>query len=74
MEHVLVGLINLCCFLAGVWAGCSRRGEKVRLPERRNISRERREKQQAQAQQERLLTVLQNIESYDGTPYGQKDV
>ena len=74
MEHVLVGLINLCCFLAGVWAGCLRRGEKVRLPERRNISRERREKQQAQVQQERLLTVLQNIESYDGTPYGQKDV
>ena len=74
MENVLVGLMNLCCFLAGVWAGCLRRGEKPLLPELRHVSRERREKQQAQAQQERLLTVLQNIECYDGTPHGQKDV
>lgn len=67
----------MLCFLIGAKVGQAvTKGERVELP---NISpmqsvRDHRAKKQAQMEQDRLDTILRNIESYDGTSRGQEDV
>jgi hypothetical protein len=46
----------------------------VELPSPTKAVQEHREKKEAQMEQNRLETIMRNIESYDGTPYGQKEV
>lgn len=76
---LVVSMANILCFYIGCRFGQSiDRGEGVRLPdpvqevqERVQESRERRENKR---EQDRIDVILANVENYDGTGYGQRDV
>ena len=72
-----VGILNVGCFLIGVKVGQKvDKGEEVELPSLNPIKayREAQDRKQAEREAERLDTIMQNIENYDGTGLGQKDV
>jgi hypothetical protein len=81
METVLliltVGTLNVVCFLIGVKVGQKVvKGEEVELPSLNPMKayREAQDRKQAEREADRLDTIMQNIEAYDGTSAGQKDV
>lgn len=72
-----VGFVCLSCFIVGAKVGQTvAKGERVELPNLNPMDaiRAHQEKQQAKATQERIDTILNNIECYDGTSKGQEDV
>lgn len=80
MEVILLaitGLFNIVCFVIGAKVGQTIvKGEKVEMP---NLSplkaiRENNARKAAEMEQDKLNTVLRNIERYDGTSKGQEDV
>ena len=78
MEALLFAVIltasNILCFVIGTKAG--KKGEMVVLSTSNPLrtARDRESKREAAREQERINTILENIEGYDGTPMGQKDV
>lgn len=81
METVLivlvVGFMCLACFIAGAKVGQTvSKGEDIKLPEANPLKaiQEHREKKKADEESDRLKVIMQNIENYDGTSNGQKDV
>ena len=81
MEAVLLllvlGATNIACFVIGARVGQKVvKGEPIEL---HNVNpmekvKEHRERKEAEKQQEWREAVLRNIEAYDGTADGQKDV
>ena len=74
---VAVGVMNIGCFLVGARVGQKVvKGEEVMIPNLNPVEavKEHKEKQEARKEQNRLETIMQNIENYDGTGYGQKEV
>lgn len=80
MEIALViatGLICLFSFVVGAKVGQTvSKGEEIKTPVISPLKayKEHEAKKEAQKEQERIDTIMQNIERYDGTPNGQKDV
>lgn len=80
MEAVTIlamGFVCVACFLMGAKVGQTvAKGEAVTLPSFNpaQAMEERREKKEEKKEQERMDVILQNIENYDGTGYGQRDV
>lgn len=75
MEIALLAFVvcasNVFCFAFGVKVGQSTgKGEKI-LPTLPKIVSP---KQKALREQEALNVILQNVENYNGTPEGQKDI
>ena len=67
----------MLCFLIGAKVGQAvTKGERVELPNVNPMQavRDHRAKKQAQMEQDRLDTIMRNIEGYDGTSRGQEDV
>ena len=74
---LLMGGMNLLAFLIGArTAQKADRGEEITLPTLNPMEayREHRERVEAHKEQERLNTMLENIDNYDGTGTGQKDI
>ena len=74
---VLMGGMNLLAFLIGArTAQKADKGEEIKLPSINPMEayKEHREKAEANKEQERLNTMLDNINNYDGTGLGQKDI
>lgn len=74
---LVVGTLNVVCFFIGAKVGQTvSKGKDIEMPNLNPFDayREHEAKKEAQREQDKLDTVLQNIESYDGTPRGQKDV
>ena len=72
-----VGTLCIVCFFVGAKVGQTvSKGEELKLPNVNPLEaiREREAKKEAETEQDKINTILQNIESYDGTAYGQKDV
>lgn len=72
-----IGALNIACFSIGAKIGQAVvRGEKVTVAPENPIKaiREREEKRQAKEEQERIDTIMRNIDNYDGTDRGQQDV
>ena len=68
---------NILCLLIGVKVGQKvSKGEEVELPTVNPLKavKEHKARQEAEWEQDRVNTILRNIESYDGTGYGQEDV
>ena len=73
---------NAFCFALGAMIGQRvMRGEKIEMPKpsmpslsRQDAIRDRAEREQAERERERLEVIMANIEAYDGTSYGQRDV
>lgn len=74
---LVVGTVNVLCFFVGAKVGQTvARGEKVEMPSVSPLKafREKESKAEALREQDRLNTILRNIEGYNGTPQGQEDV
>lgn len=75
-SFLLTGL-NIACFLIGVkTAQKAQKGEEIKLPSINpiEIAKEHREAKEAQIEQERYNTMLENINNYKGDATGQKDL
>lgn len=71
------GLVCICCFIIGAKVGQTvSKGEdiEVSLPNPLKAIQEREARKEAQREQEKVDTILQNIDSYDGTGANQKEV
>lgn len=74
---VAIGVLNIVCFVVGAKVGQKVvKGETVTLPNINPIQamQDHREKKQIQKEQETFDIIMENIERYDGTGEGQKDV
>lgn len=81
MEIILiilsVGILCMGCFFVGAKVGQTvALGEKIEAPNLNPVEaiREHQEKKHAEKEQARLDIIMENIENYDGTPRGQKDI
>ena len=81
MDYAIVmlatGALCIGCFFVGARVGQKvSKGEEVTLPTINPMEayRQHTAKQEAQAEQNRIDTILRNIENYDGTSRGQEDV
>ena len=73
----LFSLSNILCFLIGARTGQRvTKGEEVELPKVNpvEIIREHQEKREAERERDKFEKIMQNIDNYDGTSYGQEDV
>lgn len=74
---LVVGALCIACFFVGAKVGQTvSRGETVEMPKIDPMQpiREHKERKQADREQERYDTMLENINRYDGTSSGQKDI
>jgi hypothetical protein len=80
MEVLLIAVVaatNIACFVIGARVGQKvQKNEPIELPsiDPFKAHREREAQKKAQAEQERLEAILRNVEAYDGTSRGQKEV
>lgn len=73
----IMGVMNIACFIIGAKVGQTvSKGEEIQTPTVNPLKayREREAKREAQMEQNRIETIMQNIEKYDGTSRGQEDV
>lgn len=71
------GMLCITCFLIGAKVGQQvSKGEDIKTPTINPMEkiRERQDKRQAEAEQNRIDAIMRNIEAYDGTERGQEDV
>ncbi len=75
---LITGTLNVVCFLIGVMVRQKvDRGETVEMPKAPSpvkIVNSMRADRVAKAEQQKYETILQNIESYDGTGLGQQEI
>lgn len=72
---ILVGMQNLVCVIIGLKIGLAlNKCESISLPSPVKAYKEYTAKKEAKAEQDKLETILRNIENYDGTGFGQLDV
>lgn len=81
METALIVLFVvmgcLACFIVGAKVGqTASKGEEIKLPAPDPIKaiREHKDKKKTDEESKRLEVIMQNIDNYDGTSRGQKDV
>ena len=73
----ITGGLNIVCFIIGAKVGQTiSKGEKVELPSFNPLEayRKHEAKKEAEMEQDKFDTIMKNIECYDGTGKGQKDV
>lgn len=74
---LVMGIVNILCFMIGAKVGQKVvKGEEVELPtlDPMKAYREHQDRKEAQAQQDKLDVIRSNIDTYDGTGNGQKEV
>ena len=74
---IVMGVVNILCFICGAKVGQAvSKGEKVEMPNINPLKaiEEAQERKEAKREQDRISTIMANIDSYDGTGYGQKEV
>ena len=72
-----LGALNIVCFFVGAKIGQKVvKGEEIKAPEITIPTpvQDYRKKKQAEAEQNKMDTIMQNIEAYNGTSAGQKEV
>ena len=70
-------IANIFCFVIGAKVGQAvSKGEKVEMPSINPMEaiREHQAKKEAERKQDRMDVVMSNIDAYDGTSNGQRDV
>jgi hypothetical protein len=66
---------NILCFVIGAKVGQKvTKGERVEIPSPVKVVQEYKAERAAKTEQSKIDTIMRNIESYNGTPYGQEDV
>ena len=80
MEVLLLAVMaasNILCFLVGARVGQKvTKGEEIELPKVNpmEVYREHESRKEAERVMDKVDTILSNIDHYDGTSQGQKDV
>lgn len=77
LYFLTLSLCNIACFMIGAKVGQQvAKGESVEVPSLNPLEavRKHEAKKEAQHQQDRIETIMGNLEAYDGTGYGQKEV
>lgn len=72
-----LGALNIVCFFIGAKIGQKVvKGEEIKAPEIAIPTpiQDYRKKKQAEAEQNKMDTIMQNVDNYDGTGNGQKEV
>lgn len=73
----VMGAANILCFMIGAKVGQkASKGEEIELPKFNPMEaiREHKSRQKAEQELSKVETILRNIDSYDGTSNGQRDV
>ena len=71
------GMLCVACFLIGAKVGqTASNGERIELPKVNplKVIREREDRKEAEREQNRIETIMRNVERYNGTSAGQEDV
>jgi hypothetical protein len=71
------GMLCVACFLIGAKVGqTASNGERIELPKVNPLKaiREREDRKEAEREQNRIETIMRNVERYNGTSAGQEDV
>lgn len=71
------GAVNIFCFMIGAKVGQKvTKGEEVSLPTVNPmvVIREHKARQKAEEELDKIDAIMRNIETYDGTSNGQRDV
>lgn len=74
---LITGTLNIACFFIGAKVGQKvSKDEPIQMPslDPMKTIRDRESRRIAEKEQNKLDIILQNIENYDGTGLGQKDV
>lgn len=74
---LVVGALNVACFFIGAKVGqMTSKGEDIKVPtiDPMKPIREHQARKEAKREQDRFDTIMENIENYDGTNRGQKEV
>ena len=74
---LLMTAANVVCFVIGAKVGQSvSKSETIEIPRMNPLEaiREHAAEKQSNREQERMATIVENMENYDGTSYGQKEV
>jgi len=73
---LIVGSMNLLSFYLGAKLGRKENAEGIKLPNLNPIAKleEYKEKKEEQKEREKDDIIRQNIDNYDGTEEGQKDI
>lgn len=74
---LVMAMANIVCFMVGAKVGQAvSKGEEVKLPTLNplEIYKTHKENKVAEAEQDKIDTVMQNLEAYNGTEAGQKDI
>ena len=78
MEVLLMAVLaasNIACFLIGAKVGQKvSKGEEILLEMPKFDYSKQKARKEAEWEQNRIDTILRNVEAYDGTSYGQEDV
>lgn len=80
MEVLLIlvmGFMCIICFMVGAKVGQTvSKGEEVKLPSVNPMDaiRKHQERKEAEFEQDRLDTIMRNLEAYNGSSDGQKEV
>ena len=77
LSVLVVGALNIVCFFIGAKVGQTVvKGKELELPSVNPMKayREMQEKREAEKEQNKLDTILRNVERYDGTEFGQEDI
>ena len=71
----IITLLNMCCFLMGARIRQKvDKGQDIRMPRPIDTIKEFTESLEAKKEQERDRIIAENIDNYDGTSIGQKDI
>jgi hypothetical protein len=74
---LVIGFVCMACFLLGAKVGQAvSKGEKIETPTMNPLKayREYEAKREAEHEQSKIDTIMENLERYDGTSNGQMDV
>lgn len=77
MDIAIVSAFNILCFVIGAKVGQTvSREEKIELPNLNPIQaiREAHDKREIEREKNRVEKIMQNIDAYDGTSNGQRDI
>lgn len=74
---LIIGTLNVVCFLIGAKVGQTvAKGEEIEMPTVNPFKayQEHQERKEADREKAKIETILHNIDEYDGTEAGQKDI
>ena len=74
---LIMGAVNVACFVIGAKVGQKVvKGEEVQLPtlDPMKAYREQQDRREAQKEQDMVEAILRNVEAYNGSAEGQKDI